>query len=114
MSDCLFCSIASGDIPADVVYRDESMVAFRDIAPQAPTHILVIPQVHYPNAHALAEQDPALVGRLLELAGQLAAEEGLVDQGYRIVTNTGEMAGQSVPHVHFHVLGGRALAWPPG
>lgn len=114
MSDCLFCAIAAGDIPADVVHRDDELVAFRDIAPQAPTHILVIPRVHYDNARDLAVADPGLAGRLLALAGELAERDGVAEGGYRIVTNTGEGAGQSVPHVHIHVLGGRALTWPPG
>ncbi|MBI1350130.1 MAG: HIT domain-containing protein [Actinomycetales bacterium] len=114
MSDCLFCAIAAGDIPADIVFSDDAVVAFRDIAPQAPTHILVIPRAHHVNAHALAQEDAALVGRLLDVAGSLAERDGVAEGGYRIVTNTGELAGQSVPHVHFHVLGGRALAWPPG
>jgi histidine triad (HIT) family protein len=114
MSDCLFCAIAAGDIPADLVHDDEDVVAFRDIAPQAPLHVLVIPRRHYPTAAHLAEQDPALVGRLFVVAGEIAASEGVSESGYRVVTNTGEGAGQSVHHVHFHVLGGRALTWPPG
>jgi len=114
MSDCLFCAIASGGIPADVVYSDADVVAFRDIAPQAPVHVLVIPRVHHATAAALAASDAALAGRLLDVAGAVAAQEGVADSGYRVVTNTGEGAGQSVAHVHFHVLGGRDLTWPPG
>ncbi len=114
MSDCLFCAIASGDIPADVVHADDDMVAFRDINPQAPVHVLVIPRAHHATAAELGAADPALAGRLLEAAGRIAEAEGVAATGYRVVTNTGEGAGQSVHHVHFHVLGGRDLTWPPG
>lgn len=114
MSDCLFCAIAVGDIPADVVHQDDDAVVFRDISPQAPVHVLVIPRAHHATAADLAAADAALAGRLLALAGEIARAEGVADSGYRIVTNTGEGAGQSVHHVHFHVLGGRDLTWPPG
>ena len=114
MSDCLFCAIAAGDIPADLVHSDDEIVAFRDITPQAPVHVLVIPRAHHANAAALAAVDAALAGRLLEVAGAIAASEGVADSGYRLVTNTGDRAGQSVHHVHVHVLGGRDLTWPPG
>lgn len=114
MSECLFCAISAGDIPADVVHSDADAVVFRDIAPQAPLHVLVIPRSHYANAAELAAEDAALAGRLLALAGQVAEQEGVAEGGYRIVTNTGDEAGQSVKHVHFHVLGGRGLTWPPG
>lgn len=114
MSDCLFCAIVAGDIPADVVHSDADVVAFRDIAPQAPVHVLVIPRLHHANAADLAAADAALAGRLLAAAGRIAAQEGVADSGYRVVTNTGEGAGQSVAHVHLHVLGGRDLTWPPG
>ena len=114
MSECLFCAIAAGDIPADVVHSDDDAVAFRDIAPQAPLHVLVIPRAHHANAAALAAEDAALAGRLMALAGRIASDAGVADDGYRVVTNTGDNAGQSVHHVHFHVLGGRGFAWPPG
>lgn len=114
MSDCLFCAIVAGGIPADVVHSDDEVLAFRDVNPQAPVHVLVIPKSHHATAAGLAAADPALAGRLLEVAGTIAAREGVDESGYRIVTNTGESAGQSVHHVHFHVLGGRALTWPPG
>ena len=114
MTDCLFCGIAAGGIPADVVFSDDDVVAFRDLTPQAPVHILVIPRAHHANAAQIAASAPALAGRLLEVAGLLAEQEGIADSGYRIVTNTGPGAGQSVQHVHLHVLGGRGLAWPPG
>ena len=114
MSDCLFCMIAAGGIPADVVLDEGGVIAFRDVSPQAPVHVLVIPRTHHANAAELAAADPALAGRLLEVAGLVAAQEGVAGSGYRIVSNTGSAAGQSVPHVHLHVLGGRDLAWPPG
>jgi histidine triad (HIT) family protein len=114
MSDCLFCAIVEGSIPADVVHRDDDVVAFRDINPQAPVHVLVIPRAHHATAAELGAADPELAGRLLRIAGEIAAREGVDESGYRVVTNTGEGAGQSVHHVHFHVLGGRALTWPPG
>ena len=114
MTDCLFCGIAAGDIPADLVHADDVVIAFRDISPQAPVHVLVIPRDHHATAAELATADPALAGRVLEVAGDIAAAEGVAESGYRLVTNTGEGAGQSVHHVHFHLLGGRALSWPPG
>jgi histidine triad (HIT) family protein len=114
MSDCLFCAIAAGDIPADVVHSDDEVLAFRDVSPQAPVHVLVIPRAHHATAAELAVADPALAGRLLQVAGKIAVREGVDGSGYRIVTNTGDSAGQSVHHVHFHLLGGRALTWPPG
>ncbi len=112
-SDCLFCKIASGVIPADVVLESDNAIAFRDIDPKAPTHALVIPRTHYADVDELTASDPILTGELLTLAAAVAKLECL-DHGYRIVTNTGEDAGQSVAHVHFHVLGGRSLSWPPG
>ena len=113
MSECLFCAIVSGDIPADVVLRDDDVVAFRDIAPQAPVHVLVIPTRHVANARELADLDPQLAGRLLQAAARVAEQEG-VGSDYRLVLNTGAGAGQSVFHAHAHVLGGRDLTWPPG
>lgn len=113
MTDCLFCSIVSGEIPADIVHSDETFMAFRDINPQAPIHVLVIPRRHVPNAGELAAADPATAGGLLATAAALATEFGLAD-GYRIVLNTGDDGGQTVPHVHAHVLGGRRMGWPPG
>lgn len=113
MSDCLFCSIVSGDIPADVVLRTESVVAFRDIDPKAPTHVLVIPVQHVSTAAELGAAAPEIMGELAAAAGAVAELEGLAD-GYRLVFNTGTDAGQTVFHVHGHVLGGRSLTWPPG
>lgn len=115
---CLFCKIVAGEIPATIVTRTERIVAFRDISPQAPTHILVIPVDHRPNAAATAAADPALLGELVAAAGQIAADEGIDESvpggGYRIVTNTGAGAQQTVFHTHLHLLGGRPFGWPPG
>lgn len=112
MTDCVFCGIVAGDIPADIVYRTDDVVAFRDLSPVAPTHVLVIPTTHHPHAAAVAEADPELGGALLAAASQVATLEGLSD--YRLVFNTGAGAGQSVFHAHLHVIGGRELQWPPG
>lgn len=112
-SDCLFCRIAAGDIPADLVAEDESWIAFRDIQPQAPTHVLVIPRAHVQSAADL-EAEPELGGELLRAAAAVARMEGVEQDGYRVVTNVGERAGQSVMHLHLHVLGGRRMRWPPG
>jgi histidine triad (HIT) family protein len=111
-SECLFCRIVAGDIPADVVRTTPRSIAFRDIDPQAPTHVLVIPRTHHESIGALTAADPGLAADLLSEAAEVAAQEGLTD--FRLVTNTGSTAGQSVFHVHWHVLGGRAMAWPPG
>ena len=113
MSDCLFCAIAAGEIPCDAVLETPELIAYRDIDPQAPTHVLVIPRAHYDNVTDLSREDPALAASLLQAAAEVAALETL-EHGYRVVTNTGSDGGQSVRHVHFHVLGGRALTWPPG
>jgi histidine triad (HIT) family protein len=114
MAPCLFCRIAAGEIPADVVFSDEEVVAFRDIHPQAPSHILIIPRRHIASVTDLADEDAELMGRLFTVARDLAREEGIAGDGYRVVVNTGPGAGQSVFHVHMHLLGGRHLSWPPG
>ena len=113
MSDCLFCRIVAGEIPATVVAANETAVAFRDIDPQAPTHVLVIPRRHHDDVVAMLDADPSDAGAVLALAAEVAALEGLAD-GHRWVFNTGPDGGQAVAHVHLHVLGGRRLAWPPG
>lgn len=113
-SDCLFCRIVAGEIPSTQVYETDQVLAFRDINPQAPTHVVVIPKAHYPDAASLAEADPALAGAVLAAAAAVARQEGVAESGYRLVFNTGPDAGQSVFHVHCHVLGGRSIAWPPG
>ncbi|MGH9945105.1 MAG: histidine triad nucleotide-binding protein [Pyrinomonadaceae bacterium] len=113
--NCLFCRIVAGEIPADLIYRDETAVAFRDINPQAPVHVLVIPRAHVVSLSEAAEEgEPAALGRLMQAAARVAAQEGLREGGYRTVINTGAGAGQSVFHLHVHVLGGRPLRWPPG
>ncbi|MFG2994341.1 histidine triad nucleotide-binding protein [Streptomyces sp. NPDC048257] len=113
-ADCLFCKIVAGQIPATVVRETETTVAFRDINPQAPTHVLVIPKVHYADGASLAAAEPAVAADILREAGQVALDEKIVDHGYRVVFNTGSGAGQTVFHAHAHVLGGRGLQWPPG
>ncbi|TLS39673.1 histidine triad nucleotide-binding protein [Streptomyces montanus] len=110
--DCLFCKIVAGRIPATVVRETETTVAFRDINPQAPTHILVIPKVHHPDAVALANAEPAILADVVRETGEVASDEKL--DSYRVVFNTGSGAGQTVFHAHAHVLGGRGLQWPPG
>jgi len=112
-ADCLFCKIAAGEIPADVVHETDTTLAFRDLSPQAPTHVLVISRSHHPNAAALAAAEPGVAVDLLSAAGEVAKQEGL-DEGYRLVFNTGAQAHQTVFHVHCHVLGGRTMGWPPG
>lgn len=110
--DCLFCKIVAGEIPAEVVVENDAALAFRDLAPQAPTHVLVIPKEHQPNAAALARHEPDALIQVFTTAAQVAEQEGLAD--YRTVFNTGAGAGQTVFHAHLHVLGGRNLGWPPG
>ncbi len=114
VADCLFCRIAGGEIPADVIYSDPEMVAFRDINPQAPTHVLIIPRKHIASVAALDSAEAGLMGRLFLVARDLAQEEGIAEDGYRMVVNAGPDGGQTVFHVHLHLLGGRALKWPPG
>ena len=110
--NCLFCKIINGDIPAEIVFRNENVVAFNDISPQAPTHVLIVQTIHVENAAALARLSPTITADLFTAAADIASERGLV--GYRSVFNTGAEAGQSVFHAHLHLLGGRSLAWPPG
>lgn len=113
-SDCLFCKVAEGQIPATIVHEDDQLVAFRDIDPQAPVHILVIPREHVSSLDAADDDHADLLGRMLLTARDLARSEGIADDGYRTVLNVGADGGQTVPHVHLHLLGGRALRWPPG
>jgi len=113
-SNCLFCKILSGDIPADIVYESETVIAFRDINPQAPTHLLIIPRKHIATINDIVEEDEALVGSLYSAARQIAAAEGIAEDGFRAVMNCNEGAGQTVFHIHLHLLGGRPLTWPPG
>jgi histidine triad (HIT) family protein len=111
---CLFCGIAGGEVPATLVLDGKRFIAFRDVDPQAPTHVLVIPRDHYPNVAALASAGDGLLDELVAQAHEVAAAEGIAGSGYRLVFNTGREAGQTVGHVHAHVLGGRPMTWPPG
>jgi histidine triad (HIT) family protein len=113
-SDCLFCRIIKNEIPADFVHHDDSCVVIRDVNPQAPTHLLVIPLEHLESLDEASHKDEVLLGHLLRVAARVANGAGLADSGYRTVINTGAGAGQSVFHLHVHVLGGRSLSWPPG
>lgn len=113
MPDCLFCRIVAGELPSRKVYEDEEVVAFRDIQPVAPTHILVVPRRHLDGLAAARPEDAPLLGRLLDAARRVAEQEGLAE-GYRVVVNQGAHGGQSVGHLHLHVLGGRSMQWPPG
>ena len=112
--DCIFCRIVEGTLPADVLYQDPAALAIRDANPQAPTHVLVIPKEHLDSLDDIGRKDEALLGHLLRVASRVANEHGLSDGGYRTVINTGAGAGQSVFHLHIHVLGGREFNWPPG
>ncbi len=114
MAECLFCAIVAGEIPATTVLETDRVLAFRDINPQAPTHVLVIPKTHSPDVAALAAADAALLGEVIGAVQQVAADDAVAESGYRVVFNTGAEAGQTVPHVHAHLLGGRSLTWPPG
>ncbi len=114
MTDCLFCRIVAGEIPADRVHEDDAVLAFRDVNPQAPTHILLIPKEHVVSAAALADDHADMLVDLMRSAAHLADAEGLRERGWRLVTNVGDEAGQSVHHLHFHLIGGRKMTWPPG
>ena len=112
--DCIFCKVAAGEIPAETVYEDEQVVAFRDINPVAPTHVLIIPRKHIPTVNDLQPDDAEVVGQLSLAAKKVAAELGVADEGYRLNINTNAGAGQSVFHLHMHLLAGRSFNWPPG
>lgn len=112
--DCLFCKLISGEIPATEVYRDDDIFAFEDINPIAPTHILVIPIKHLSDIKSANEDDQELIGKMLLIANQIATEKGLAKDGFRYVINTGKNGGQTVYHLHLHIIGGRSLSWPPG
>ena len=113
-SNCIFCKILTGDIPADVVYEDDQVLAFRDIDPQAPQHILIIPRKHIPTTLDLTDEDTGLVGHIHLVAGKLARDLGFAEQGFRVVNNCNQEGGQVVWHLHFHLLAGRQMVWPPG
>ncbi|EIJ36022.1 histidine triad nucleotide-binding protein [Thiothrix nivea] len=114
MSNCLFCRIVAGEIPAKIAYEDDDVLAFHDINPQAPLHVLIIPRKHIATINDLATDDAELVGRLYLAAKKIAAEAGYAEEGYRVVMNCGADAGQTVFHIHLHLLAGRHLTWPPG
>ena len=113
-TDCLFCRIVSGELPADFVHQDDLMVAIRDINPRAPTHLLLIPREHIESAAELTDAHGPLQGRLFAVGAQLARDAGIAEQGYRLTTNIGRAGGQTVPHLHVHLMGGRPFSWPPG
>lgn len=114
MTDCIFCKICSKKIPAKIVYEDESALAFEDINPQSPVHVLVIPRKHISTSLDLTQSDNALIGHLFLIANRIAVERGIAGRGFRLVMNTNPEAGQSVYHIHLHLLGGRQMQWPPG
>jgi histidine triad (HIT) family protein len=111
---CPFCRIVTGELPSTIVHEDAELIAIRDIAPRAPTHILILPREHIPSAADLTTADAALLGNIFAAAVSLAASEGIADRGYRVVTNVGQWGGQTVDHLHFHLMGGRSFTWPPG
>lgn len=113
-ADCVFCRIVAGELPSTMVHEDDLVVAIRDIAPRAPTHILVMSREHVASALELTDAHAPLVGRILAVAADVARAEGIADGGYRVVTNVGRWGGQTVDHLHFHLMGGRAFSWPPG
>ena len=111
---CIFCRIASGEVPATIVHQDDKAVAFRDLNPQSPTHVLVIPRKHLSSLNEIPQEEGPTIGHIVRVAAQIAQAEGHADSGYRLVANCGPDAGQAVDHVHFHLLAGRPLGWPPG
>ena len=114
MSECLFCKIIAGEIPSNKIYEDDKCYAFYDISPQAPVHFLVVPKDHIKDANALNDENASVVGHIYAVIAKIAAELGIAPSGYRIVNNCGENGQQTVAHLHFHVLGGRMMSWPPG
>ena len=114
MSDCLFCKIVAGQIPAAIVFQNDHVLAFNDITPRAPMHVLIVPRRHIANLNELGPDDDALVGEMVRAAAAIAKDQGLADRGYRTVFNCNADAGQTVFHIHLHVLGGRPMSWPPG
>jgi histidine triad (HIT) family protein len=114
MTDCLFCKIREGEIPCDKVYENDDIIAFRDVNPQAPTHVLIVPRKHIATVNDLDEGDKDIVGNMLLVAKKIAADEGIAEDGYRLVLNCNSKAGQTVFHIHMHLIGGRVMTWPPG
>jgi len=113
-TDCLFCKMAAGELPADIVYEDQDVVAFRDISPQAPTHVLIVPRKHVATINDLSEEENGDINQLFLAAAKIARDEGIADDGYRVTMNCNAAAGQTVFHLHLHLLGGRSMGWPPG
>lgn len=114
MEDCIFCKIVKGEIPCEKVYEDDKVLSFKDINPGAPNHVLIIPKKHIGSLNEVTEEDSTLIAHIFLVAKEIVKKLGIDDTGYRIVSNCGEDGGQTVPHIHFHVLGGRSLQWPPG
>lgn len=114
MTDCLFCKIRDGEIPAETVYENDDILAFKDVNPHAPTHILIVPRKHISTINDLQDSDAAIMGKMMLAAQDIASAEGLAEAGYRLVINTNADAGQTVFHIHMHLMGGRNMAWPPG
>ena len=114
MADCVFCKIISGEIKTDFLYKDDDVVAFKDIKPATPVHFLVVPVKHIPNPDAIADEDRAIFGKMFQVAGKVAKELGIEESGYRMVVNIGPDAGQEIFHIHIHILGGKKFGWPPG
>ena len=112
--DCLFCKIIAGDIPSTKVYEDETVYAFLDIEPQAPVHIIIVPKEHFASGNEITDENSAVIGHIFAVAAKIAKEQGFAEKGWRIVNNCGEDGGQTVGHIHFHLLAGRNLQWPPG
>ncbi|MCK8815923.1 histidine triad nucleotide-binding protein [Natroniella sulfidigena] len=114
MEDCIFCKIIAGEMESEILYEDEEVIAFKDIEPQAPIHFLIVPKKHIPTLLDIEEGDNELIGHIHQVANQLARQEGIAEDGFRIVSNCNEAGGQIVDHIHYHLLGGRNLQWPPG
>lgn len=114
MENCIFCKIINGEIPSEKIYEDDLVLSFKDISPGAPVHVLIIPKKHISSINDLTEEDSNIIAHVFMVAKEITKKLGIADTGYRIVSNTGKDGGQTVPHVHFHLLGGRSLNWPPG
>lgn len=114
MSDCIFCKIAKGEVPSDIIYEDDKIIAFNDLNPQAPVHFLVIPKEHISSMNEIDENNVSIISHISLVINKIAKEKGIDEKGYRIVNNCGEFGGQTVEHLHFHILGGRKMLWPPG
>ena len=114
MDSCIFCKIIKGEIPCDKVFEDDTVLAFKDINPEAPVHLIVIPKKHIKSLNEISEEDSKILSHIFKVSKEIAKEAGITEEGYRVVNNCGSNGGQTVPHLHFHILGGRKLIWPPG